>query len=265
VTALGLFRRPRAVVSGGFHHGRLDMQADVQQRSGKPEEGGTTMKKMVAVLMGLMLLALLAGCATTKATQSGFLGDYYKDLAPGPQDGAKMRWVKPGADFAKYNKIMLDSVLFALANDAENKAIDPEVMKDLQEKCNLALVNAFKGKYPLVSEPGPDVARIRVAVTGIKPSSPGISAVTSVVPVGLAVSLAKKGSSGSYTGSGATNAELMALDSMSNEVLLVAQDEATAGFTERFSKYGSVEESFKYWGEKIVKFLDDAKSGTKAK
>jgi hypothetical protein len=195
--------------------------------------------------------------------KSGFLGDQYKNLSPGPEGGAKMRWLKPGVDFGKYNKVMLDSVVFALAGDAENKTIDPEVMKDLQEKCNLALVNAIKEKYPIVTEPGPDVARIRIAITGIKPSSPGLSAVTSVVPVGLAISLVKKGSSGSYTGSGATNAELMGLDSMSNDVIIVAQDETTAGFTERFSKYGSVEDSFKYWGEKIVKFLDEAKSGSR--
>jgi hypothetical protein len=219
-----------------------------------------TMKKALVILAGLMLLA---GCATTNVSQSGFLGDYYKNLAPGPKDGAKMRWLKPGVDFGKYNKVMVDSVVFALANDSENKTIDPEVMKDLQEKCNLALTNAIKEKYPIVTEPGPDVARIRIAITGLKASSPVLSAMTSLNPVGLGVNLVKKGSGGSYTGSGATNAELMGLDSMSNDVIIVAQDEATAGFTERFSKYGSAEDSFKYWGEKIVKFLNDAKSGGK--
>jgi hypothetical protein len=219
-----------------------------------------TMKKALVILAGLMLLA---GCATTNVSQSGFLGDYYKNLAPGPKDGAKMRWLKPGVDFGKYNKVMVDSVVFALANDSENKTIDPEVMKDLQEKCNLALTNAIKEKYPIVTEPGPDVARIRIAITGLKASNPVLSAMTSLNPVGLGVNLVKKGSGGSYTGSGATNAELMGLDSMSNDVIIVAQDEATAGFTERFSKYGSAEDSFKYWGEKIVKFLNDAKSGGK--
>jgi hypothetical protein len=221
------------------------------------------MKKILAVLVGLMLLAGLAGCATTKTSQSGFLGDYYKDLGPGPKDGVKMRWLKPGVDFGKYDKVMLDSVVFALAEDSESKTIDPEVMKDLQEKCNLALANAIKTKYPIVSEPGPDVARIRIAITGIKQSKPVLSAVTSVVPVGLAISIVKKGAGGSWTGSGATNAEFMGLDSMSNEVIAIAQDGTTAGFTERFSKYGSTEDSFKYWGEKIVKFLDEAKSGSR--
>jgi hypothetical protein len=35
---------------------------------------------------------------------------YYQNLKPGP----KMRWLKPGVDFGKYNKIMLDSVIFRI-------------------------------------------------------------------------------------------------------------------------------------------------------
>jgi hypothetical protein len=50
----------------------------------------------------------------------------------------------------------------------------------------------------------------------------------------------------------------MALDTMTNTVIAVAQDEQTAGFTERFSKYGFTEEAFKFWGERIRLFLDQA-------
>ena len=51
---------------------------------------------------GEMKLILLVSCATatTQATQSGFLGDYYKNLVPGPEDGAKMRWMNPDVDIS---------------------------------------------------------------------------------------------------------------------------------------------------------------------
>ena len=42
----------------------------------------------------------------------------------------------------------------------------------------------------------------------------------------------------------------MILDSLTNEVLAVGTLEYTAGFTERFTKWGSIEDAFKYWGEK---------------
>lgn len=113
-------------------------------------------------------------------------------------------------------------------------------------------------EYPIVFEPGPDVLRIKIALTGIMQSRPVLSGVTTVVPVGMAISIAKKGSTGSWIGSCATGAELMAIDTEKNEVVGVAQDEQVAGFTERFSKYGSASEAFKFWEGRIRGFLDQA-------
>jgi hypothetical protein len=211
------------------------------------------MKKIFVLLMGMVFLA---SCATAPP-KTVFLGEYAKELKPGPKGGANLRWLKEGADFSKYNKVMLDSVVFALAGDSESKVIDPEAMKELGDKCNLALINAIKEKYPVVAEPGPDVVRLRFAITDLKQSRPVLSAITSVVPIGLGISIIKRGAVGSWTGSGATEAEVMALDSQSNEVIAAAEDEYKAGFTERFSKWGSAEDAFQYWGERVVKFLDE--------
>jgi hypothetical protein len=131
-------------------------------------------------------------------------------------------------------------------------------MKELADSCNLAIVNALKDKYPIVSEPGSDVVRLKVALTGIKQSRPVLSGVSTIMPVGLAVSIVKKGATGSWTGSGAVSAETMVIDSTTNRVIGVAQDDQTAGFTERFSKYGSAEEAFKFWAGRIRLFMDQA-------
>jgi hypothetical protein len=227
----------------------------------------TSVRTLLAVVIGIALLAFTISCASTssqsKATvvegaRVGFLGDYAKNLQPGPEGGAKMRWLKPGVDFGKYNNVMLDSVVFFLAEDAEYKGIDPQAMKELADACDLQVVNALKGGYPIVAQPGPDVVRIRFAITHLEQSRPALSAVTSVVPVGLAISLIKKGATGEYTGAGETGAEVMVIDSMTGDVIAVAQDEKSAGFTERFSKWGSAEDAFKFWGERIKLFLDQA-------
>lgn len=192
---------------------------------------------------------------------SGFLGNpsVYQQLTPGPEGGAKLRWVKPGVDFKMYNKFMVDSVIFYLSDDAE-KGIDPQAMKELADSFNKELVAAFRDKYPIVAEPGPDVLRVRFAITNIKTSKPGISAITSIVPVGLVISLVKKGVTGSWTGSGETGAEFMALDSTTNEVLAMAVDQQQAAFTERFSRYGSASDAFKFWSERLVKVIGDIKA-----
>lgn len=220
-----------------------------------------------AVFTAFLGLALVTGftfqayaASETEQKVEGFLGDLYKDLTPGPEGGAKMRWIKPATDFSKYNKVMIDSVVFFLAEDSKANGLDPQELADLASGFNLQLVNALKDKYPVVSDPGPDVLRLRFAITDMKPSKPGISGISSVVPIGLGVSLFKKGATGGWTGSGATTGEMMALDSVTGDVIAAGQDERTAAFGDRFSKWGSAEEAFKFWGERIRLFMDSTRS-----
>jgi hypothetical protein len=192
---------------------------------------------------------------------SGFLGSasVYAQLTPGPKDGAKLRWLKPGVNFLKYEKFMVDSVIFYLANEADYKGIDPQAMKELADSFNKELVAALKDKYPIVAEPGPDVARIRFAITNVKPSKPAVSAVTSILPVGLAVSTVQRGTTGGWTGSGEIAAELMVLDSTTNDVIVMAVDQQQAAFESRFSKWGSATDAFKFWSGRLVAFMDGVK------
>lgn len=219
----------------------------------------TTAKIILAILISVMFT--VSTVFGGDIPLSGFLGnqDAYDKLTPGPDDGAKLRWMKAGVNFSLYNKFMVDSVIFYLADDADNKGIDPQEMKELADQFNQALVEAFSGKYPIVADPGPDVARIRIAITNIKPSKPGISAVTSIIPVGLAVSTAKRGATGGWAGSGETCAEMMVLDSSTDDIVLMAADQQKAAFASRFSKYGSAKDAFKFWSERIVGFIDNAK------
>jgi hypothetical protein len=217
------------------------------------------MKKSIRMAVVTMICFAFAVSVTSCASvqkNSGFLGDNYKKLEPGPEGTIKMRWIKPGYDFTKYNKVMLDSVVFYFAPDSEDKGIDANVMKELTDSFNTELVNALKDKYTIVNEPGPDVIRWRIALTGIKQSRPVISGFTSVMPPSLAANAVTKVATGSWIGSGATGAESMVLDSMTNEVIGLGQDEQTAGFTERFSKYGSANEAFKFWATRVRAIMD---------
>jgi hypothetical protein len=211
------------------------------------------MRKLLILIMGMMLLA---GCGTSPP-KTGFLGEYYKNLTPAPEGGlAKSRWLKPGVDFPRYKKVMVDYVVFALAEDSEYKAISGHEMKELGDAASLALVNAINKKYPVVDQPGRDVSRLRMAIVGLKQSNPVLSGISTVIPVGLGISIIRKGAAGAWSGAGATQAEAMILDSLTNEVLAVGCLEYTAGFTERFTKWGSVEDAFEYWGEMGAKAIE---------
>lgn len=222
------------------------------------------MKKLLIIIVGLMVLA---GCATTAPTK--YEGVFVpKDLASKFEPGVdehSLRWMRPGYDFKKYNKVMVDYVVFALAPDAEYKGINGDEMKQLADAASLALVNALKEKHEVVSEPGPDVVRIKFAITDLKPSRPGMSVITSVVPVGLGISLIKKGAGGGWTGGGLTKGEVMFLDSTTNEVIAAGYGDYSASFGERYTKWGSVEDAFTKWGHQINLIWTSLKTGKSLK
>lgn len=219
----------------------------LDSKAGKEAVMKRAVKIVRAMIMGFVFAAFITSCASTgsaaKKSGPGFLGNYAQNLQPGPKGGAKMRWLKPGVDFAKYDKVILEHITFFLDDASEYKGIDPSEMNELAQKCDLAMVNALKDSYPIVTEPGPDVVRIRMAITDLKQSNPavgGITTVTMVTPIGLGINLIKKGATGTWSGAGATSSELMALDSMTGEVIAVARDHKSAGFTERYGKWDSV-------------------------
>ncbi len=112
-----------------------------------------------------------------------------------------------------------------------------------------------------MTEPGPDVVRIRIAITDLKQSNPAlgvVSTVTMVSPAGLGLNLVRKGATGSWSGSGATRAEFLVFDSMTHQVIVAARDERSAGFTDRYTKWGSAEEAFKFWAERIKTIMEEA-------
>ena len=250
--AMPIFEFVTAASFPGTYAGRISSEME-----------GRVMKKASKVIL-LVVIGLAVAASTGFAEDikySGFLGNpsVYSLLKPGPEGGAKLRWLKDGMDPKKYDKFMVDSVIFFLSDQADYKGIDPQEMKDLCDEFNKALVAAFKDKYPIEAEPGPNVMRIRVAITDIKPSRPGVSTVTSIIPVGLGVSLVKKGATGGWAGSGETGMEMMVLDSMTDEIIALAVDQRKAEFEQRFSKWGSATDAFKFWSEKTVAGIDNVK------
>jgi len=187
---------------------------------------------------------------------SGFLGDY-SQLKPGPKGGVAQVYVKEGVNFKQYNKIMLDQVVFYFKQDAENQAIDPDEMKELADKYNRAVIDALGDAYPLVSESAPDVMRVRVAITDLQLPIRTLNAASSVVPAGIAIGLVKKGLTGKSTGVGEISMEFELLDSQSNGRLAAGVDRRAGGKVSSMTKFGTAEEAFKFWAQRLRTRLDE--------
>ena len=203
-----------------------------------------------------LVLTFTSAYGEKEVRHSGFLGDY-SHLTPGSKGQAAERYVKEGVDFKKYKKVMMDQVLFYLDEDAEDKGIDPNEMKELADKFHKAVVEALGDAYPIVAESGPDVLRVRIAITDLQSNKPVLSGITSILPAGIAISIVKKGVTGKHTGIGEVSMEVELLDSETNERLAAMVDRRAGGKLKGVKKWGSAEQAFDHWAKQLRKRLDD--------
>lgn len=214
-------------------------------------------------LMILLTGLALSGCATTPTLeQSGFLNNY-PQFQPGPKEGMDQVYVKQGMNLSTYNKVMMDEVQFFLTKNAAENGLQASELKELSDSFHLAVFQALGTEYLLVTEPENDVLRVRLAITDIETSNPAVTGITTVVPVGLAISLAKQATTGAATGVGGASMEAEFLDSMTNERLAAAIDTFHGSKMSGFTKLGSAEEAFEFWAKRLRVTLDQAHGKSK--
>jgi hypothetical protein len=160
-----------------------------------------------------MWLCTASVYAGTEVKHSGFLGDY-SQLKPGPEGGMNELYIKEGVDFSKYTKLMLDQIIFY-----GQGGIDPEVVKELADKFDRAVIDALGTAYPLVTEPGPDVVRVRVAITNVQFPHVAMNVVSGLSPAGIGLNVIKKGVTGKSIGVGEISMEFEMLDSQTEDRL----------------------------------------------
>jgi hypothetical protein len=102
----------------------------------------------VMLAVGIVFAPTASAVSAAGIQYSGFLGNpsVYNLLRPGPEGGAKLRWIKDGVDPKKYDKFMVDSVIFYLSDKSDYKGIDPQEMKELADQFNKDIVAAFRGR-----------------------------------------------------------------------------------------------------------------------
>ena len=213
-----------------------------------------------------VLLALLSGCAslclvscapthqTLSAEPSGFLGDY-SQLREGKEGEALLVYVNPEADFKKYDKILIDPISIYASKGSDLAGLSKEDQQSLLNYLDAALRKALKEDYAIVGEAGAGVMRLRVAMTETEGSMVVLDTVSSVVPIGAAISGIKRITFGTHTGVGLARVEAEIVDSVTNTRLLAAVDERAGskytGRFDKFSKWQDVRDAYDYWAEKI--------------
>lgn len=119
-------------------------------------------------------VAVLAACTTT-GKPSGFLTSY-DNFRPGFEGGVEQIWSHPDftseesfrAKMGNYSKVMIDPIWVSFANKEAYDGVDPKELQKLVDGFETELMEAITGGYPLVKQPGPDVLRLSIALTGVE-------------------------------------------------------------------------------------------------
>jgi len=112
--------------------------------------------------------ALLAGGCARVPHPTWFLGDL-SDLQrqPGGDINVAARYVKPGADLSRYDRIMIDPIELIYDAGSNLDRLHPDERTLLKTYFRDAIVTAVQDAYPVVTAPGADVLRVRAAVTDL--------------------------------------------------------------------------------------------------
>lgn len=212
---------------------------------------------LITSLLLAMILVFATGCKTPmqerKVELSGFLGDYSK-LHPGKSGQAQLIYVNPDANFPKYSKIIIDPItVWAIKNSSLAQLPDKDLIA-LQSYLYWKLNAELSKDYAIVDQPGPDVMRLRVALTEAKGEQVVRNTVSSVLPVGMAISVLKLAATGTHTAVGEANIEGELLDSETGLRLAAAVD-GRAGrkaiVSGNFTKWGDAQDAFDYWAQQL--------------
>ncbi len=213
-----------------------------------------TVQRVVLIAIMSFTLAITAGCGS-RVKHSGFLKDY-PDFKPGPEGGADLLYVKENVDF-KYNKVMIDHVVFYFSKDAKYRGIHAGELQELANAFHKAMTGALNGGYPLVTEPGPDVLRIRCAITDVVATRQFWNTATTVTSKGVTI---KRSMSEDYNPVGGASMEIDLLDSQTGERIAAAIDTKMAEEYEvvkGLKKWGHAENTFDFWAKRLRGWLDE--------
>lgn len=197
------------------------------------------------LLVSLVAVGVLAGCASTPPPRSGFLVDY-PDLKPDPGNPQLLWWERPDFDWKRYHRLMIDPVVMYYDPKAKNQEIRPDDLKQLADEFRDVVIAELGKNFPVVNTPGEDVLRIRAAITEIIPASPALNVVTTLVafvPLDM--------------GGAAIEAEF--IDSMTNErVAAMVERKLGTPFDLKsgFTSLGHARASFKSWAEELKRALE---------
>ena len=219
----------------------------------------TTQSTRWSVLFVALTYIFAAGCSATRDSslpieESGFLTDYSLlsetdseipgDSGPKP----RYRYINPDADWAAYDKALVDPVIFFASEDIEV----PNEVQTLLNYFWAEMREELKQDYELVESSQPGTLRITAALTRAGERDVTMDTISTWVPFARAWA-EMQSISGKPTGVGYAKLEIKFSDAETGTLLGASMDKRVGGKTIKdFDSWSDVRAAVDYWAKLLV-------------
>ena len=227
------------------------------------QPGGTRRwKLLIGIVAAGLLVGGLTACRTTHQVGesekdfSGFLGDYSM-LTKGDGNEANYIYIDRSVNWAKYTKVYIKNIDLWKSEDTNSPFgnMDSAQQQMLVNFAHTAIAEALQTNFTIVDQAGPDTLVIHAALTEAKKSRPVSNLVSSVVPMGIGLSLVKRVIFGTGLGVGECQAEAEFMDGGNGQIVCEAVDRraGTKALRTKFDgTFGDVKLCMDYWSQRAA-------------
>lgn len=213
-------------------------------------------RKMALITPASLLLTLsLIGCGTKQyrhqVEPSGFLEDY-SQMVKGKSNEASSVYVNPQADCRKYSKAIIETtVLRDKPGYTSLSTLEPKDKQMLLTLEHEMLTGAMQeGQFKIVEQIGPDVLRVKSAITEADKANLFMALGLSVTPYLWEISTVWGVSAGKWPFLGELAGEMEISDATSGERLFTSVDKVVGTLFSTLNPlnvWGDVRDGFDFW------------------
>jgi hypothetical protein len=193
---------------------------------------------------------------------SGFLGDYSK-LQPDPKNDDLLIYWDNKNTLKNSSKFIVDPVTVYLLPETQHRGVDPEDLAMLAQYFTKALTDELNGsgRYEVVTNPGPGVTVLRLAITNVEPTGGKTNAAVKGAAMAASTAVAPGASMvvpRVSVGRVAIEGEMV--DSVSGEqvVEFMTSKSGRRYFSglNAYKKWGDIDTAFRAWAKNFRERLD---------
>jgi len=256
---------------------RMQQGAEFVAPRTRSRRGARTTSIAQIVCMSMLVCSLLLVGLVARAQQapskeqdqmmgqeSGFLSNY-SELQPDPNNSDLLVYWKSKDDLKTSNKFILDPVIVYLLPEAQKEGIDPAQLAKLAQYFTNAVKDSLTkpAGYELVTQPGPGVMVLRLAITNLAPNggkeNAGVKgaeiAATHAVAPGVSLLIPR-------VSVGKVSIEGEVVDSVSGDVMVsfMTSKSGRRYFSglKAYEKWGDIDAAFRDWAKSLRQSLDKA-------